>query len=138
MPKPNVQKVANRHLWAMARANLVVDENHTELINPLKDLNFRVVTPVPRTTDPEIIKTLCSGRVLVTENLKDFESYAAVDEFSIISIRSLNFIDPEPKNNVTAKLISDAWGKLQLASYKGRPFILHLHDNGKHKLEFPH
>lgn len=138
MTKPNAQKVADRHIWAMARANLVVDENHTELITPLKDHNFRVVTPIPRTPDPDIIKTLCSGRVLVTENLKDFESYAAVDEFSIISIKSLKFIDPAQKNNLTAKLISDAWGKLQLSSYNGRPFILHLHDDGRHKLEFPH
>ena len=135
MPKPYEWKVADRHLWARARANLVVDENHTELVALLKDHNFRVVTPIPRTTDPDIIKTLCSGRVLVTENLKDFESYAAVDEFSIISIKSLKFLGHA---HITAKLISDAWGNLQLASYNGRPFILHLHDDGRHKLEFPH
>jgi len=144
MPSPDdiIQRVLARFKSAatdksgMARATLVVDENVAFLVAPLKEANFRVLTPTKGLLDPDIKETLLSHRILVTKNTKDFLSDAPVFDYGIIGLEALPFLDPSAayKDNQTAKMISKAISDLNLVSLKSG-FVVMLHPNGQHKLK---
>lgn len=80
---------------AMARGTLVLDENVLVLREGLRRHNFRVFTAPQGTPDDVIIETMMNGRVLVTNNLADFEYMAEAFEFGIVNVTMAALADPQ-------------------------------------------
>ena len=114
----------------MSRGYVVVDENLESLSPYLQAKKIKVIVPPKGTSDEHIQEKYLPGRILITNNTKDFVEGIIEQEYGIISTEGINSKDP----NRLADLISKAIMKHHLWSLK-HGFILKLSSDGKHKLK---
>ncbi len=120
----------------MARGAVVLDENLSQLAEPLRSINIHVVMPPKGMSDFDIISTILFSRIFITRNTQDF--YEDIDTFQIglISIEGLKFVDKEKdgRKNKTVKAIHRVIVDKKLWSKK-HGFLLEMKENGKHVLK---
>ncbi len=122
----------------MARGLFVVDENLSQLVEPLKDIGIRIIVPKSGQTDEDIAKSLLPSRIFVTRNTKDFIKYIPGYSIGIISLEGLKFIDGEKQgsSNKTVQIISESIVKYELWS-RADGFLLELRNDGNHVFKAP-
>jgi hypothetical protein len=96
-------------LLAMSRGKIWVDENLLSLPKELEKRNFRV-TVVPRGMKDEDIKLLIADQRFVTANTDDFSSDISSYEYCLISVKSIQRMEP----SALADRISKVWMDLEL------------------------
>lgn len=112
---PTLEKILGSEIIVgMSRGRIIVDENLLGLVPFLRNKNIRVDTPDKGQKDPEIIRErLIGNRIFVTNNSKDFKSYASETETWIIATENV-------RNQLTDKdlavLISDTLREMKLFS----------------------
>jgi hypothetical protein len=119
-----MKKDISQHTVPMARDLLVVDESIYTVAKPLSDEKIRII-PIEPNADEKIKEAYLSGRILVTNNTKDFIKDAKKLEYGIISVEDVRFKDP----NILANLISKAIIKHKLWSRKDS-FLVKITDKG--------
>lgn len=121
---------AVRHVMAMSRGTIVVDENALVLAPPLRASNIRVLSPDPGEKDEKIVERLLPNRMIVTKNPDHFKKHASSHDIGIIDISKLKFVDPDPSpsRNKTVQAISDAITSHSLWSIR-HGFIITLYDD---------
>ena len=103
--------------FSMSRGTLVVDENSLAIINSLRDRNFVVESPPPKTKDPEIKKNFLEQRIFVTNNDRDFQDWKNTKgDYSVIFIEQALLADRQ----AAADAISRAWIKHKVKSLHQR------------------
>lgn len=108
----------------MSRGIVVLDENLLSLETHLQKRNMRVIKPIAGMTDDTIAEALASGRVLITNNSKDFLQLAIDFEFGIIAT------EKGPADDASlAKAISSAITAHSLWAKKGA-FVTTLKKDG--------
>ena len=113
------------------RAVLVVASHLSDLAPHLRRKNFYPIVLPAGVPDQELKGLWLSGRTLITDKLKGFDSDdVPVLEFSLIDITLV-----KADEAAMADMISRAWTKFQLKSEGW--FVLRLRPNGKHQIEFP-
>jgi len=130
MNKSAIARSIAQDVLAMSRGTLVVDECVQELKNPLSGLNIRILSPRPGEKDPDIIERLLPNRIIVTKNPDDFKPHASSQDFGIIDVSKLKFLDPNPSPtlNKTVQAISKTITEYSLWS-KRHGFIITLYDD---------
>ena len=108
---------------SMSRGTVVLDENLLDLKAELQAKNIRVFQ-APSGLSDDLVAVFASGRILVTNNTKDFRQAAIEHEFGIISTEGFT-------RNATdlGKAISKALADHSLWS-QTKPFVFHL-SNGR-------
>jgi hypothetical protein len=108
----------------MARGFVVLDENIQDLKQQLQSKSLKVIVPVSGMDDDVIAEALAAGRILITNNTKDFKQLAIEFEFGIIGTEKAT------KDVITlAKQISSAITEHSLWSKKN-PFLVSLKADG--------
>lgn len=138
-PDDIIQRIVGRYLadphvrTAMARMSLLIDENVNYLLPALQGANFKCVTPKAGMSDEDIQEQMLPGRVLITNNTKDFIDGIPVHDYGVIGLEALRFIDPSPtyKDNQTVRMISKAISDHKIVSNRSG-FVLMLHPDGHH------
>lgn len=114
----------------MSRGVVVLDENLYSLYDDLKKRNMRVIkAPVH---DADIAEQTVSGRILITNNSKDFVELAPEFEFGIIATEDVPNSKEAP--DLLGRMISKALSDFDLWP-KREAFILYLKKDGKHELK---
>jgi hypothetical protein len=114
--------------FSRGKTPLVLDENLLSLKEPLEKKGFNVLVPRRGKTDADLITEDLPGRILVTNNPRDFVYSAALLDYSIIDT-TLVTKDPEG----LASMVARAWVDYSLKA-EHPAFYLKLHDNGKHEI----
>jgi len=115
----------------MARGRVVLDADLRGIELELTKKNITVIAPEQSLSDLDLKRNYLAGRILITNNSKDFVDDAIAYEYGIIATEGLP--SKEPKQ--TADMISKAIIKHSLWS-QSSPFILTLKSDGKHVLRF--
>jgi len=105
---------------AMSRGNVVLDENLRNLKSSLQSKNIRVFEAPAQMSD-DMIAIFSSGRILITNNTKDFKQSAIEHEFGIIATEGCNTQDSAGLANKLSKALTEysLWSQT-------KPFIFHL------------
>lgn len=125
--KPNFLRM--RRKW---RAVLIIPSPLADLVSPLRGKNFYNIVLPDAPLDQHQKEWWLPGRTLVTDkpnelNVDDVPSL----EFSLIDISMVK----EKDAAAIADMISLAWTKLRLKTEGW--FVLRMHHDGKHEIEFP-
>ena len=120
----------------MARGAVVLDENLSQLAEPMKSINIHVAMPPKGMSDGDIVSNILFSRIFITKNTKDFYDYIDTFQIGLISVEGLKFIDTEKdgRKNKTVKAIHRVIVDKKLWSKK-HGFLLEMKDNGKHVLK---
>lgn len=117
-----------------SKLTILLDENLFQLKAALKDSGFKVLVMKKGTLDEEL-RELAEGTAILTNNSKDFLQYAVADDYDVISVELLKFIDVEPtRKNQTARKISTAIRESGLTFLKGN-FNLIIKNDGSFTLK---
>lgn len=108
---------------AMSRGLVVLDENVLSLESELRKLNIRVVKPVVGMDDEHIAEALASHRILITNDVDDFEQLAVEFEFGIVAVPEIGTNSKEWASKISAGL-----RKHSLWAEK-RPFIYNVNSD---------
>ena len=105
---------------SMSRGNVVLDENLRNLKTYLQGKNIRVFEAPDKMSD-ELAAIFSSGRILITNNTKDFKQAAIEHEFGIIATENCNTQDAPALSNRISKAITEysLWSQT-------KPFIFYL------------
>jgi hypothetical protein len=117
-----------------SKLTILLDENLFQLKAGLKDSGFKVLVLKKGMADEEI-RELAEGTAILTNNSKDFLPHAVADDYDVISVEALKFIDGEPtRKNQTVQLIAQAIRESGLSFVKGN-FQLQLRPDGTYQLK---
>jgi len=106
-------------ILAMSRGTVVLDENLKDLKSYLQERNIRVFE-APAGFSDSLVAIFASGRILVTNNTKDFKIAAAEHEFGIIATEGCTRNAQDLGPAVSKALIENSlWSQT-------KPFIFHL------------
>lgn len=112
----------------MARGNIVLDENLKDLKPGLQDKNLRVFEAPAGFSDDRVAE-LTSGRILITNNSKDFLQLAIEHEFGIIATEGAPRNAKDLVANISAAITSHSLWSLK------NPFVFYLSDKTLRILE---
>jgi len=117
-----------------SKLTIILDENLFQLKPSLKDSGFKVLALKKGMSDEEI-RELAEGTAILTNNTKDFLPHAVADDYDVISIEALKFIDTDPtRKNKTAQKIAKAIRDSGIAFIRGN-FNLIIKNDGAYELK---
>ena len=113
---------------------ILLDENLRGLEAGLEEDGFKVILPQQGLRD-EALKRKARGWAILTRNSQDFVDEAVRNDYDVIGIEDVQFVDDKPdRTNETVRKISAAVRRSQLGTRKGN-FWLKIRDNGSFHLE---
>jgi hypothetical protein len=113
---------------------IMLDENLRVLESALEDDGFKIIVPHQELMD-DALKRQARGWAILTKNSKDFTDDAARNDYDVIGIEDIRFVDGKTdRTNETVHKISNAIRRSQIGTRKGN-FWLKIRDNGSFHLE---
>ena len=117
-----------------SKITLLLDENIECLKAGLRDAGFKVITVEKGWSDEKIME-IAEGTAIVTKNSKDFVRNAVKNDYDIIAIENVKFLDDKPdRSNSTVAKIEFAIRDSKFYNQRGN-FKLTVSDDGSYDAE---
>jgi hypothetical protein len=103
----------------------------SDLAPHLRQKNFYPIVLPAKVLDQQHKELLLPGRTLVTDKPEEL----TIDDVPVLEFSVIDITKVEADERAMASIISTAWTKFRLKTEGW--FVLHLRQNGKHRIEFP-